>query len=60
MISPTTGSSWAKQGEKKVSTGTDLKYDGAPKRGSYWFERMKADHLHSILKGAAEVAGANT
>ena len=58
MVSPTTGSSWAKQGERKVVTGTDLKYNGAPKRGSYWFERMKADHLNNLLKEAADMAGA--
>ena len=26
-------------------------------RGRYWFERMKADHLDEILKGAAKIAG---
>lgn len=26
-------------------------------RGSYWFERMKADHLDEILAGAKKVAG---
>ena len=57
MVSPTTGSSWAKQGERKALTGTDLKYDGAPKRGSYWFERMKADHLRKLIKDVAEMAG---
>ena len=59
-VSPTTGSSWAKQGERKVLTGTDLKYDGAPKRGSYWFERMKADHLRKLLKDVVEMAGGRT
>ena len=60
MVSPTTGSSWAKQGEKKVETDTDLKYDGASKRGSYWFERMKADHLRKLIKDVAEMAGGRT
>lgn len=32
-------------------------YDGAPKRGGRWFERMKSDHKLSILKGAANLAG---
>ena len=27
------------------------------RRGKKWFERMKADHLMSILDGAAKVAG---
>ena len=37
---------------------TDItrKYD--PRRGAYWFERMKTDHRTYILKGAAEKAGA--
>lgn len=26
-------------------------------RGRLWFERMKADHLSEIVKGAAEIAG---
>lgn len=26
-------------------------------RGSYWFERMKADHKEAILSGAVKVAG---
>lgn len=29
----------------------------APMRGARWFERMKADHKGSILKGAAQIAG---
>ena len=37
-------------------TDTTRKYD--PRRGAYWFERMKADHRTYILKGAAEKAGA--
>lgn len=37
-------------------SGNALKYDGAPMRGSYWFERMKAVHAAAILRGAAAVA----
>lgn len=51
------GSSWAKKGEKKRVTDKDLTYNGAPKRGSYSFERMKAAHQKSILQGAARIAG---
>lgn len=32
-------------------------FQGAPMRGAYWFERMKADKLEQILRGAAKVAG---
>ncbi|MGN0133969.1 MAG: minor capsid protein [Anaerotignum sp.] len=56
-VSPTTGSSWAKKGEKKVPTDRDLKYHGGGKRGKLWFERMKADHRQDILKEAREAMG---
>jgi len=56
MVGPN-GSSWVKHGEKKHLTNRDLTYNGAPKRGSYWFERMKAAHLKGILQGAARIAG---
>ncbi len=57
MISPSTGSTWAKKGERKVLTDRSLKYNGAPKRGKLWFERMKADHREHIIRGAAKIAG---
>lgn len=57
MVSPTTGSSWAKKGERKVLTGRSLNYNGAPKRGKLWFERMKADHKQDILNGARRIVG---
>ena len=56
MLSPS-GSSWAKHGEKKHLTDKDLNFHGAPKRGSFWFERMKTVHQKNILKGAAKIAG---
>lgn len=41
----------------KQLTNTDLKYhSGDSRRGAFWFERMKADHLDDILRGAKEVA----
>lgn len=49
-VSPKNGSTWAKRGERKVVTAKLLKYDGAPRRGSYWFERMKQAHLKSLLQ----------
>lgn len=36
---------------KKV-TDKDLRYNGEPQRGSYWFERMKIDHKKEIIEGA--------
>lgn len=41
----------------KTSRGNAIKYNGAPMRGSYWFERMKAVYGASILRGAAALAG---
>lgn len=39
---------------------TPANFSGAPMRGTKWFERMKADHRDSILRGAAQIAGAKT
>lgn len=44
------GSSYAKLGEKKILTGTDLKYQGAPKRGPRWDKRMWQDKGKSICR----------
>lgn len=54
-VSPTTGSAWAKKGEKKIPTEKGLRYHADGKRGKLWFERMKADHKQDILKEAKEV-----
>lgn len=56
MVSPTTGSSWAKKHEEKVLTNTPLHYNGEPMRGKKWFERMKADEKEDILRGAQRIA----
>lgn len=60
MVSPSTGSSWAKKNEKKVLANAPLSYHGGGKRGKMWFERMKADHRNKILQGAAKIAGGRT
>lgn len=59
MVSSITGSAFASQGEKKVLTDTPLEYDKSkhPQAGSFWFERMKADHKKDILQGAAQIMG---
>ena len=59
MVSSITGSPVARQGEKKVLTTTELKYNYSrhPQAGPFWFERMKADHAEKILAGAARIAG---
>lgn len=45
-------------GKKKSPTGRALEYntDLNPMAGSFWFERMKADHLGDIIKEAQNVA----
>lgn len=41
----------------KTVTDKLLTYNGAPQRGSKWFERMKAKDKEIILKGAGRLAG---
>lgn len=59
MVSSVTGSSYARQGESKVLTDKDLKYSKSrePLAGKLWFERMKADKLPQIKKGANAILG---
>lgn len=39
------------------TTNTPMTYQGAPRRGAFWFERMKAEKKDAILRGAAAIAG---
>ena len=50
---------FSRKGEKKHPTGKKLKYktDVNPLAGSFWFERMKADHLKDILQEAKDAVG---
>lgn len=57
MVSPSTGSSWAKPGEKKVLTNTPLTYHGGGMRGKMWFERWKADRGAELIRKLAAEAG---
>lgn len=45
------------KGQKKHPTGRPLTYRGAPERGAYWFERMKAEHKDDIVQEAAAAVG---
>lgn len=38
----------------KHVTNEPIQYHGAPQRGAYWFERMKAAHKDAILRGASK------
>ena len=40
----------------KKLTDIALTFHGEPKRGAFWFERMKADHKNAILTGARRIA----
>lgn len=42
---------------RKMYYNPQFKFQGAPMRGAYWFERMKGNHKDQILKGAAKIAG---
>lgn len=59
MVSSVTGSPYARSGEKKVLTSTDLIYNTAshPLAGPFWFERMKSDKKAEIERGAAKIVG---
>ncbi len=57
MVSPSTGSTWARSGEEKMRTQRALQFKGAPMRGAYWFLRMKAQYGQEILKGAGKLIG---
>lgn len=48
---------WSPPGKKKHPTGRKLTYNGAPERGAFWFERMKAERGDDIIQGAAALAG---
>ena len=49
MVS-STGSSWAKKGEKKNYTSKSLKFQGTPKRGGEWEKRMMNDRRKDVIK----------
>lgn len=57
MVSPSTGSTWARAGEEKVVANRPLTFKGASMRGAYWFLRMKAHYGQEILKGAGKKIG---
>ncbi len=42
---------------RRMYYNKQYKFNGAPTRGAYWFERMKNQHKESILKGAGKIVG---
>lgn len=59
MVSSITGSPWARNGEKKVTTDRMLNYSTArhPEAQRLWFETMKSNSLKAIKSGAQRIAG---
>lgn len=57
MVSSANGSPYARQGESKVLTNTDLQYNKSrhPQAQKMWFEAMKTYKKEQILRGAAAV-----
>lgn len=49
----------SRKGVIKHPTGAQINYNKEhhPLAGSFWFERMKADHLDDLLRGAKKAAG---
>lgn len=47
----------SRRGVKKVVSNRNITYQGAPMRGAFWFERMKADHIDELLNIVAKETG---
>lgn len=59
MVSPSTGSAWAKKDEKKVLTNRDLQYRNEPPmrgplRGPRWVERCVIDNSEKLTSAVLE------
>lgn len=57
MVGVFSRSSWAMRGERKVVTGKNLTYHGAPMRGPNWAKRMWIDRGDEIIRKVAEITG---
>lgn len=57
MISPSTGSSWAKKDEQKVykEPPTKLNYHSGGNRKEKWFDRMMIDKKEELIKGCQKI-----
>ncbi len=58
MVSPSTGSSWAKKDEQKVykEPPTKLNYhSGDDNRKEKWFDRMMIDRKEELIKGCQKI-----
>ena len=41
----------------KMFTNPQFKFQGAPERGAYWFQRAMAEHRDDVVREAAAAAG---
>lgn len=57
MVSPTTGSSWAKKGEQKVyaEPAKTLNYQSDDNRKDRWFDRMIVNKKEELIKGCQNI-----
>lgn len=57
MVSPTTGSSWARKDEQKIYANPPqtLKYHGGELRGDHWFDRMMIDKKDELIEECQKV-----
>lgn len=57
LMLSSSGSSWARHGERKHYAGKDLTYHGAPMRGKQWDVRMWADNKVRLTRLIARACG---
>lgn len=47
---PKTGRMWSRPGIEKIVTDKDMKYQGAPMRGPFWFDRMWLAESEEVIQ----------
>ena len=57
MVDALTHSAWGRLNEQKIMDpeGRNLHYNGEPKRGSKWFDRMINDKMDELVKGVQNI-----
>ncbi len=54
---PVSGEMWSRPNVQKVLTDKDLEFQGAPKRGAFWVDRMFKDKGDKIVRITAKMVG---
>lgn len=57
MVGMSSGSPWAKHGEKKIVTSRPLSYGGGGQRGAQWDKRMMAERGGEYVDSVAKAIG---